>query len=103
MKYPFQKYDANQKKGVVLSLKVTPGAKKDAFGGIFDDDKIKVFLRAPALDGRANEALIDFLAKTFSLKKKDVIILSGEHARFKRVALIIDPILCESVLLKVLM
>jgi uncharacterized protein (TIGR00251 family) len=46
---------------------------------------LKVRLRAPALEGRANEALCDFLAQLLKTPKAAVRIVSGHHSRSKRV------------------
>lgn len=76
--------------GAILSLKVTPRASKDSIGP-GDAERMAVRLRAPPVDGAANTALIDYLARHFGLPKRSVTILSGESARLKRVRLSGDP------------
>jgi hypothetical protein len=46
---------------------------------------LKVRLRAPAVEGRANEALVEFLAKLLKRPRSAVRILSGERSRTKRI------------------
>jgi len=44
---------------------------------------LKVAVQAPPVEGRANEALIGFLAKTFEIPKRSVELVSGELSRSK--------------------
>ncbi len=64
-----------------LNIKVIPNAKKSAIAET--ENGFKVHLRAPALEGKANEALIGFLAEHFGVKKKAVKLLRGEKSRQK--------------------
>jgi uncharacterized protein (TIGR00251 family) len=48
-------------------------------------DSLKIRLMAPAVEGKANEALAAFLAGAFGVAKRDVRIVSGERSREKRV------------------
>ena len=70
----------------VLELHVQPGAKRTGVAGMHGE-RIKIRLAAPATEGRANEALIEFLAEQFGVAKRDVRILSGMKSRDKRVAI----------------
>lgn len=72
--------------GVTLAVRAQPGAKKTAIVGIYgegDAAQLKIAVQAPPVEGRANEALIAFLAETFNLPKKSVELLSGELSRSK--------------------
>jgi uncharacterized protein (TIGR00251 family) len=69
---------------VILELHVQPGAKRSEFAGQHGD-RIKLRLAAPAVEGRANEALIEFLAGYFGVPKRNVRIASGLKSRQKRV------------------
>jgi uncharacterized protein (TIGR00251 family) len=64
-----------------LEIKVVPGAKKNQI--IEEQDKIKVYLTAPAVDGKANEALIEFLAENYKVKKYQIEIIKGLKSRNK--------------------
>lgn len=66
-----------------------PGAARSEFAGKHGE-RIKVRLAARAVDGRANEALIEFLAGHFNVAKRDVRIVAGLKSRQKRV--VIDTI-----------
>lgn len=83
--------------GAILTLKVTPRASKDSIAA-GDAERLAVRLRAPPVDGAANAALTEFLARHFGLPRRSVTILSGESARFKRVRLSGDPAHLASVL-----
>lgn len=67
---------------VVLTLHVQPGAARTGYAGLHGDAH-KVRLAAPAVDGRANEALVAFLAEAFGVRKRDVEIVSGASSRRK--------------------
>jgi uncharacterized protein (TIGR00251 family) len=69
---------------VILELHVQPGAARSEFAGQHGS-RIKVRLAARAIDGKANEALIEFLAEHFRVPKRSVHIESGLKSRQKRV------------------
>jgi len=69
---------------VVVSVRVQPRASGDEVVGEMGG-ALKIRLQAPAVEGRANEALIDFLAELLKLSKSAVRILSGDRSRIKRV------------------
>jgi uncharacterized protein (TIGR00251 family) len=69
----------------VLSIAVhaQPGAKRTEVAGLHGD-ALKIRIAAPALEERANVALIEFVAKRLAVPKRDVTIASGEKSREKR-------------------
>jgi uncharacterized protein len=69
---------------VVFLVRVQPRASKDEVAGEMAG-ALKVRLQAPALEGRANEALIEFLAQLLKTPKSAVRILSGDRSRTKRI------------------
>jgi uncharacterized protein len=69
---------------MILAVRVQPRASKDEIAGVMDG-ALKVRLRAPALEDRANEALCEFLAELLKTPKAAVRILSGHRSRSKRV------------------
>ncbi len=72
---------------LVLSIHVQPKASKDEIAGPHGD-RIKIRITAPPIDGRANQHLVDFLADTFDVPKRNVLLLSGETGRNKRFKII---------------
>jgi uncharacterized protein (TIGR00251 family) len=69
---------------LILDLHVQPGASRTEFAGKHGE-RIKLRLRARAVEGAANEALIEFLAEYFRVGRRSIHILSGERSRQKRV------------------
>jgi uncharacterized protein (TIGR00251 family) len=69
---------------VIFPVRVQPRASKDEIAGVMDG-ALKVRLRAPPLEDRANEALCEYLAELLKTPKAAVRILSGHHSRSKRV------------------
>jgi uncharacterized protein (TIGR00251 family) len=64
-----------------LTIKVTPGAKKNEFKQ--EGDLIKIFLKAPPVEGKANEALIHFLSEHFDVRVSKIEIVKGLKSRQK--------------------
>jgi len=73
-----------QEGSVIFPVRVQPRASKDEIAGVMDG-ALKVRLRAPALEDRANESLCEYLAELLKTPKAAVRILSGHHSRSKRV------------------
>ena len=69
---------------MIVSVRVQPRASKDEIVGVIEG-ALKVRLRAPALEDRANEALCQYLAEVLKTPKAAVRILSGHRSRSKRV------------------
>ena len=74
----------SQEGSIIFPVRVQPRASKDEIAGVMDG-ALKVRLRAPALEDRANEALCEYLAEVLKTPKAAVRILSGHHSRSKRV------------------
>ena len=72
------------KDGVTLTVKAVPRASKSEVVGA-DDDRLRVRVKAPPVDGKANEALVKFFAEFFGVPKGSVSIVSGDTARLKRI------------------
>ena len=69
---------------ITLTVRVQPRASKDEITGALQG-ALRVRLCAPAVENRANEALVEFLATILKTSKSAVRIQGGEHARIKRV------------------
>jgi uncharacterized protein len=72
---------------LILRVQVQPRASRNEFAGRHGD-AFKVRLTAPPVEGRANEALIAFLAETFGVAKNQVALLRGDTARLKQLKII---------------
>jgi uncharacterized protein len=69
---------------VTFAVRVQPRASRDEITGVIDG-AMKIRLCAPAIENRANEALVEFLATVLKTSKSAVRIRSGEQSRSKRV------------------
>ncbi len=68
--------------GCILPVRVHPGAKRNAIIGSHDG-ALKISLMTPPTDGRANDALIAFLAEHFRLPRARISLVSGATSRSK--------------------
>jgi uncharacterized protein len=72
----------NSLTSITFAVKVHPRAKKNAItGGV--GDALKLSLTAPPVDGKANEACIDFFAKLLKVPRSSVTIAAGQTSRNK--------------------
>lgn len=71
---------------MILDLYVQPGAKRTEFAGPHGE-RIKLRLAARAVDGKANEALVEFLAGYYGVPRRCVRIAAGLRSRHKRVVI----------------
>jgi uncharacterized protein (TIGR00251 family) len=69
-------------KGIVLNLHVQPGSSCTAFAGLHGSS-LKLKVQPPPLDGAANKACRQFLAKLFKVSKSSVVLKSGANSREK--------------------
>ena len=70
----------------LLSIRVVPNASRSEIGDWMDDGSLKIRIQSPAQDGKANKALIAFLAKLTGVSKNRISIRSGETSRQKVIA-----------------
>lgn len=71
-------------KGVSFAVKVQPRSRKNAITGVVGD-ALKLSLTAPPVEGKANQALIEFLAGVFEIPRSSITIASGKTSRLKMV------------------
>lgn len=72
--------------GTILTLKATPRASRSELCGA-EDEWLKVRLKAPPVDGKANKELIALFAKLLKVPKRSVEICSGKSSRLKRISI----------------
>jgi uncharacterized protein (TIGR00251 family) len=70
--------------GCTLSVRLHPGARKNGVTGVHAD-AVKIALTAPPVDGKANDALIAFLADALRLPRARVSLMAGASIRAKMV------------------
>jgi len=66
-----------------LDVKVIPSAKRNTIN--FETDPVKVHLTAPAVDGKANKALVAFLSDYYKINKSNISIIKGLKSRHKTI------------------
>jgi uncharacterized protein (TIGR00251 family) len=64
-----------------INLKIVPNAKQEKI--VPENDGYKVYIPAPAVDGKANAYLIKFLAGHFKVRKSAITLVRGETSRHK--------------------
>jgi hypothetical protein len=70
---------------MILEIRVRPNASRNKVGGTAGDPpRLVVAVQAPAVDGKANAAVVKELAKAFDLRPRDFTIVFGELGRDKR-------------------
>jgi uncharacterized protein (TIGR00251 family) len=82
---------------ITLTLHVQPGAKQTTLAGLHGD-ALKIRLAAPPIEGRANEALLRFIADLFRVPLRNVQLKQGEQSRHKRVEVCGSSVNAESLL-----
>ncbi|MDP1939698.1 MAG: DUF167 domain-containing protein [Gallionella sp.] len=82
---------------ITLSLHVQPGARRSEITGLHGE-ALKIKLAAPPVEGRANEALLKFIAGVFDVPLRQVELKQGTQSRHKVVAITGSRIAPESVL-----
>jgi uncharacterized protein (TIGR00251 family) len=71
---------------VIVNLYVQPGAKRTEIVGLHGDE-LKIRLTSQPIDGRANDALLKFVAKTFDVPRRNVALIRGGKSRHKTIAI----------------
>ena len=68
---------------MILEIKVIPNAKQNKIKK--ENERYKIYLTAPAVDGKANKKLIEFLAGHFRIRKSSIFIKKGKKSRHKTI------------------
>jgi uncharacterized protein (TIGR00251 family) len=74
---------------MILNVEAKPNARKNEFS-IINDNTIKVRIKAPPVEGKANEAIIEYLSEIFQTSKSKITLLKGTTSKFKRFEIAID-------------
>ena len=83
IKAVWYRFDAAHNR-LTLALHVQPGAKRTEVAGLYGD-ALKVRLAAPPIEGKANAALLEFLAEVFAVPLRQVALKQGANSRRKLV------------------
>jgi len=82
---------------ITLTLHVQPGAKRNEIVGLHGE-ALKIKLAAPPIEGRANDALLKFIADLFAVPQRNTELLQGGQSRQKVVAITGSGVAPESLL-----
>ncbi len=82
---------------ITLTLHIQPGAKRTDVAGLHGE-ALKIRLAAPPIEGRANEALLKFIAESFGVPLRQVELKQGGQSRHKVVAVTGSKVEPESLL-----
>jgi len=94
-------YSIEAKTGaLLLHLHIQPGASRSEIVGLHGD-ALKIRLAAPPVDGRANDALLRYLAELFEVPLRQVELRAGATGRKKRVAILGSAVDIHSILLSI--
>ncbi|NIH84226.1 DUF167 domain-containing protein [Amycolatopsis granulosa] len=77
-----------------FAIRVKPGSRRDRVGGTWEGSRgraLVVAVRAPAVEGRANEAVRKVLAAALGVRARDLVVVQGERGRDKLIELTSDP------------
>jgi len=77
------KNELDKKGEIYLRVKVRPGSAKSEVKEIMSDGTIKINIKAPAVKGKANAELINYISKFFTTKKSNIKIISGVAEKLK--------------------
>ena len=76
---------------LVVAVHAQPGAKRTEVAGLHGD-ALRIRVASPPVEGRANDALVEFLARTFAVARRDVALVAGAASRRKRFEIRASPV-----------
>jgi uncharacterized protein (TIGR00251 family) len=79
----------NGRRGTALNVRVTPRARRTEISGVMEDGTLRVRVTAPPVEGKANAALLAYLARFFGVRKSSVEIVAG-HKGLDKIVSILD-------------
>lgn len=75
-------------KGAALAIRVTPRSSKNEISEIMSDGTVRIRITAAPVEGKANEALLSFLADVLDIPRSKIEIVAGETGRDKLVSIL---------------
>ena len=89
------------RRGAALAIRVTPRAKRNEVVEVLADDTVKIRLTAPPVEGKANKALVDFLADLMGVPQSKIEIVAGATGRDKLVSIVdMEAGMAQAIILK---
>jgi uncharacterized protein (TIGR00251 family) len=83
-----EKKFTNGRHGIALPVRVIPRASRNEIVEILSDQTVKIRLKAPPVEGKANEELVKFLSKILDIPKSKIEIVGGKTGRDKLVSIL---------------
>ena len=71
----------------LIYIHLQPNAKREEVWGMYDEQRIKIAISTPPIDGKANEALIKFLSKKLKIAKSNIEIVKGLTSKDKTICI----------------
>ncbi len=81
---PFSRKDPEQTP-VFLRVHVVPNSRDNKISEVMEDGTLKIHIKAPPVEGKANKAVLDLLSKYFNWPKPSIKIVKGEKSRKKTI------------------
>lgn len=81
------KFIQNKNNGVTITLTIQANAHKSEIVGVYNDT-LKIKIKAPPVDGKANKEIVSFLSETLKIAQKNIEILKGDKNKNKIVFLL---------------
>lgn len=78
----------NGRRGAALAIRVTTRARRNEIVEVLSDGTVKIRLAAPAAEGKANQALVEFLAQVLGVSNSRIEIVAGQTGRDKLVSVL---------------
>ncbi len=76
------------KKGTALTIRVTPRARRTEIGEVMQDGTLRIRVQAPPAEGKANAALVEFLAEILEVRKNRIQIVAGARGLDKIISVL---------------
>ncbi len=76
------------RRGAALTIRVTPRARKTEIGELMSDGTLRIRVQQPPVEGKANKALIKFLADILDVRKNRIEIVAGDRGLDKIVSIL---------------
>lgn len=71
---------------IIIQVRIKANSSRSAFN-VIENERLKINIKAPAIEGKANRALIAFLAKAFKIPQQRIEIIQGQTSKFKTLKL----------------
>lgn len=85
------KWVQKTKDGIIIKIHVVPNSSKTQIVGEYGD-RLKVKIKAPPVDGKANEEVVEFFCKILGIKKSQAELIAGQTSKAKNILFRIESL-----------